>query len=96
MKTPTDPLLVFCMMAEKIFLAYLLHKSIKFGKNEKKNTTRFNKNISNYRVNTNQDLTVKSVTNATDERMPMARDLSSVTTITQLAGEPIYPGYKNI
>jgi len=36
MKTPTDPLLVFCMMAEKIFLAYLLHKSIKFGKNGKK------------------------------------------------------------
>jgi len=52
-----------------------------------KNTTSFSTNISNYNVNKNQDLTVKAVTSATEERMSMARDLSSVTTITQLAGD---------
>jgi hypothetical protein len=52
-----------------------------------KDTTSFNTNISNYHVNKNQDLTVKAVTSATEERMSMARDLSSVTTITQLAGD---------
>jgi hypothetical protein len=51
-----------------------------------KDTTRFNTYISNYHVNNNnQVLTVKKVTNATVERMPMARDLSSITTITHLA-----------
>jgi hypothetical protein len=51
-----------------------------------KDTTSFNTNISYNYVNKNQDLTARAVTNAKEERMPMARDLSTVTTITQLAG----------
>jgi hypothetical protein len=52
-----------------------------------KDTNSFNTNISNYHVNKNQELTVNMDSNATGERIPMARDLSSFTTVTQLAGD---------
>jgi hypothetical protein len=45
-----------------------------------KDTTIFNTHTSNNHVNTNQDLIMKAVTNAQEERQHRASDLSSVTT----------------